>query len=122
MAREAINPDDMYNAVQFGFSHAVAHTGSRTIECAGQVAWDKDCNLVGEGDLAAQAAQAFRNLGKVLAHAGATPADVIRQLGMPEGTSYLVVLNGANVTKAERASRVLAADDNLAIMPPLKGG
>ena len=53
---------------------------------------------------------------------GATPADVIRQLGMPEGTSYLVVLNGANVTKAERASRVLAADDNLAIMPPLKGG
>ena len=78
MAREAINPEDMYNAVQFGFSHAVAHTGSRTIECAGQVAWDEDCNLVGEGDLAAQTAQAFRNLGKVLAHAGATPADVVR--------------------------------------------
>ena len=78
MAREAINPDDMYNAVQFGFSHAVAHTGSKTIECAGQVAWDKDCNLLGEGDLTAQAAQVFRNLGQVLAHAGATPADVVR--------------------------------------------
>ena len=53
---------------------------------------------------------------------GATPADVIRQLGMPEGSSYLIVVNGTNVTKAERATRQLADNDDLAIMPPLKGG
>ncbi|MGI9412087.1 MAG: RidA family protein [Hyphomicrobiales bacterium] len=78
MTRDVINPDDMYNSVEFGFSHAVAHRGGRTIECSGQVAWDDDRNLVGEGDLAAQAAQSFRNLKKVLAHAGATPGDVVR--------------------------------------------
>ena len=52
---------------------------------------------------------------------GATPAQVMRQLGLPDG-SYLVVLNGSSVPKAERASRPLAAADTLAIMPPLKGG
>src|SRR5919106_2828744 len=78
MAREAINPNDMYDAVRYGFSHAVAHDGKRTIECSGQVAWDDDGNLVGAGDLAAQTAQVFRNLRKILAHAGASPADVVR--------------------------------------------
>jgi enamine deaminase RidA (YjgF/YER057c/UK114 family) len=33
---------------------------------------------VGAGDLATQTAQVFRNLRKVLAHAGASPADVVR--------------------------------------------
>ncbi len=53
---------------------------------------------------------------------GATPVDVIRALGMPAEASYLVVLNGTSVPKAERASRPLAENDKLAIMPPLKGG
>ena len=35
---------------------------------------------------------------------------------------YLVVLNGENLPKAERASRRLAKDDQLSVMPPLKGG
>ena len=78
MPRDAINPDDMYNSVEYGFSHATQSTGSKTIHCSGQVAWDDNRELVGDGDLAAQAAQAMRNLGKVLAHVGATPADVVR--------------------------------------------
>ena len=78
MPRDAINPDDMYNAVEYGFSHATKSTGSVTIHCSGQVAWDDNRDLVGAGDLAAQAAQAMRNLGKVLAHEGASPADVVR--------------------------------------------
>ncbi len=53
---------------------------------------------------------------------GATPVDIIRRLGMPEDGSYLVVLNGTAVPKAERATCRLSDDDNLAIMPPLKGG
>ncbi len=53
---------------------------------------------------------------------GATPVDVIRALGMPAEASYLVVLNGTSVPKGERASRPLAENDKLAIMPPLKGG
>ncbi|MEM7227045.1 MAG: RidA family protein [Pseudomonadota bacterium] len=78
MTRETINPAEMYDAVSYGFSHAVAHEGRRVIECAGQVAWDDHGNLVGPGDFAAQTAQVFRNLRKVLAHCGAGPADVVR--------------------------------------------
>lgn len=78
MPRDAINPNDMYNAVEYGFSHATKSAGGVTIHCAGQVAWDDNRELVGAGDLAAQAAQALSNLGRVLAHAGAKPADVVR--------------------------------------------
>ncbi|MCH7930274.1 MAG: MoaD/ThiS family protein [Proteobacteria bacterium] len=53
---------------------------------------------------------------------GATPRDVIAQLGMPLDASYLVTLNGESVPTAERRVRTLADNDRLAIMPPLKGG
>ncbi len=53
---------------------------------------------------------------------GATPRDVIAQLGMPLDASYLVILNGESVPTAERRVRTLADNDRLAIMPPLKGG
>lgn len=53
---------------------------------------------------------------------GATPMDVMRQLGMPTDENCLVSLNGEVVVISERATRVLAEGDHLAIMPPLKGG
>jgi sulfur carrier protein ThiS len=53
---------------------------------------------------------------------GATPMDVMRQLGMPMDENYLVSLNGEIVVISERDSRALAENDHLAIMPPLKGG
>ncbi len=63
-----------------------------------------------------------QNQGSVEVSPGATPSDVIRQLGMPEDGAYLVILNGTSVPKTERASQTLAENDLLAIMPPLKGG
>lgn len=78
MTREIINPDSMYDSLQFGFSHAATTTAQKTIYCAGQVAWDNQCNLIGGDDIAAQAQQALQNLKTVLATAGATPADVVR--------------------------------------------
>ncbi len=53
---------------------------------------------------------------------GATPSDVMRQLGMPLDENYLVSLNGEVVVSSERDTRVLAENDKLAVMPPLKGG
>ena len=78
MTREAINPNALYGSVQYGFSHAVRSQGTITIHCAGQVAWDKDYNVVGSGDIGAQARQALANLKTVLAEAGAGVADVVR--------------------------------------------
>ncbi len=53
---------------------------------------------------------------------GATPMDVMRQLGMPMDENYLVSMNGEIVVISERDSRALAENDHLTIMPPLKGG
>jgi 2-iminobutanoate/2-iminopropanoate deaminase len=45
---------------------------------AGQVARDEAGNWVGIGDAGAQAAQVYRNIGRILAHIGATPEDVVK--------------------------------------------
>ena len=60
-----------------GYSHVVTGPG-RWVAIAGQVAFDANGNLVGEGDAATQAQQVFANLERCLAAAGATFADVVK--------------------------------------------
>ena len=66
------------------YSHAVRVSGAELLFVSGQTAGDRDGNLVGEGDPAAQTRQVFHNLGKVLEGAGAGFEDVV------EFTIYLV--------------------------------
>ncbi len=63
-----------------------------------------------------------RNQAHLDVEEGATPIDVMKRLGLPETRTYLVVLNGTLVPKAERERRPLAENDELSILPPLKGG
>jgi enamine deaminase RidA (YjgF/YER057c/UK114 family) len=56
----------------------VAATGSRLVFVAGQVADDAEGNLVGSGDVAVQARQAFTNVSRCLAAAGARPDQVVK--------------------------------------------
>src|ERR671931_818018 len=60
-----------------GYSHVVSGRG-RLVAVSGQVAFDEDGKLVGEGDPAAQAKQVFENLRRCLAAAGASFADVVK--------------------------------------------
>lgn len=69
-----INPGTM--AGLDGFTHAVKV--GLTVYVSGQVALDSTGRIVGPGDLAAQARQAFANLAFVLHIAGANPADVVK--------------------------------------------
>lgn len=62
-----------------------------------------------------------KNRAEIDVPSGSTISDVMKRLGFPEG-SYLVTLNGMAVPTAERAGRELGGGDNLAVMPPLKGG
>ena len=78
MALTRINPSSLYNALNFGFSHATLQDGGKTLHLAGQVAWDADCTVVGGDDLGEQTRQALANLKAVLAEAGASPADIVR--------------------------------------------
>ena len=73
---ELIDPEDL--PTPESYTHVVSATGSRLVFVAGQVAEDADGNLVGAGDLAAQARLAFANVGRCLAAAGAVPEQVAR--------------------------------------------
>jgi enamine deaminase RidA (YjgF/YER057c/UK114 family) len=72
-----INPPALYDSVQYGFSHATLQEGGRTLYMAGQVGWNAQCEVVGEGDLAAQTRQSLDNLRAVLAAAGGTPENIV---------------------------------------------
>ena len=76
MEKQFFNPSSIHRPR--GYSHAIAVEGGRLIFVAGQVALDKDGNLVGKGDLRAQTDKALDNLIAALTAAGATPADVVK--------------------------------------------
>jgi reactive intermediate/imine deaminase len=75
-AIERTNPAGL--STPTGYSHVVSTRGGKTIYIAGQVAFDAKGNLVGKGDLAAQAKQVFENLAIALKAAGATFANVVK--------------------------------------------
>ena len=54
--------------------------------------------------------------------AGATVADVIARQNLPEKSVHLVLVNGVYVPAEQRATRVLAEGEELAIWPPIAGG
>jgi enamine deaminase RidA (YjgF/YER057c/UK114 family) len=76
MSLECINPADL--PVPETYTQVVVATGSKLVFIAGQEPEDIHGELVGRGDLAAQARQVFANLGRALAAAGARPNQVAR--------------------------------------------
>jgi len=94
MALERVDPADL--PIAQTYSHVVTATGSRLVFVAGQVAEDRDGNLVGPGDMAAQARQAFANIGRALAAAGARPDQVTKI------TIFVVDLRDAHLPAIEQ--------------------
>jgi enamine deaminase RidA (YjgF/YER057c/UK114 family) len=76
MSLELINPRELPTPASY--TQVIVASGSRLVFVAGQVADDAQGNIVGPGDLAAQARQAFANVGRALAAAGAAPEQVTR--------------------------------------------
>ena len=64
-----LNPPTMPQSV--GYSQIAEVSGGRTIYIAGQIALNSAGQVVGPGDLRAQAVQVFENLGAALAAVGA---------------------------------------------------
>ena len=61
-----------------GYTHVVVTSPGKLAFISGQVARDRQGNLVGKGDLRAQTVQVFENLKAALASAGATFDDVVK--------------------------------------------
>jgi enamine deaminase RidA (YjgF/YER057c/UK114 family) len=76
MTHRYINPPTLGRPM--GYTHVVEASGARTFYISGQVALDDSGNIVGEGDMGAQARQVFENLHTALRSVGASFKDVVK--------------------------------------------
>jgi reactive intermediate/imine deaminase len=81
-----------------GYTHVVETAGPvKTVYISGQIAYDSGGNVVGAGDMKAQAEQVFKNLDVALKAAGATFADVVKM------NSYITDMTKAPAVREVRA-------------------
>jgi len=81
VTRKNIQPEALALPSRAGhtlYSHVVTVEGKRLIFVAGQLARDKNGNVVGKGDMGAQIRQVGENIKAALAAAGATLADIVK--------------------------------------------
>ncbi|MDC0764570.1 RidA family protein [Brevibacillus sp. HB1.2] len=71
-----INPETM--PPTFGYTHAVEVRNARTIYVSGQVALNREGQVVGTGDLAAQTKQVFDNIQFALEASGVSFEHVVK--------------------------------------------
>jgi 2-iminobutanoate/2-iminopropanoate deaminase len=81
--RQFLCPDDMWKRVENGnllYTPVVTVHGAdhAHVYLAGQLAREPSGEMVGKGDMTAQIRKVCENIGKGLAHAGATFDDVVR--------------------------------------------
>lgn len=76
MTIERLNPEAL--ATPETYSQVVTAEGGRLVFVAGQVALDRDGNLVGGGDVGEQVRQTCRNIKAALAAAGAGPEHIVK--------------------------------------------
>ena len=81
-----------------GYTHVVEVTGAvKTIYISGQIAYDHDGNVVGAGDMKAQAEQVFKNLDTALTASGAKFSDVVKM------NSYITDMSKAPAVREVRS-------------------
>jgi enamine deaminase RidA (YjgF/YER057c/UK114 family) len=102
VALEGIDPPDLPTPQTY--TQVMVATGSRLVFVAGQVAEDEHGELVGAGDLTAQSHQAFANVGRALAAAGAQP-DQVTKIGI-----FVVGLRDEHLDQIESGRRALFGD------------
>lgn len=74
------------------YNHAVVKPGT-PVFLTGQVAWDKDGNMVGAGDIAAQIAQVWRNVDALIADLGASRHDIVKIVTYATSRDFIPALH-----------------------------
>jgi 2-iminobutanoate/2-iminopropanoate deaminase len=81
-----------------GYTHIVEVSGAaKMVYISGQIAFDTSGNVVGAGDMKAQAEQVFKNLNAALTAAGATFSDVVKM------NTYITDMDKAPAVREVRA-------------------
>jgi enamine deaminase RidA (YjgF/YER057c/UK114 family) len=90
MRKQYLNPKELFDS-RF-FTHSVTVAGPvKLLFVSGQVSYDRDGHVVGQGDMKAQAEQVFKSLTHNLKAAGAEWTDVVKLNG------YMVNMNPDDV-------------------------
>jgi enamine deaminase RidA (YjgF/YER057c/UK114 family) len=72
-----LNPPELFNSTEFGFSQIVVAKPGKLVFISGQVAWNENRTLEGAGDMAGQARKAFENLRTAIEKVGGTMKDIV---------------------------------------------
>jgi 2-iminobutanoate/2-iminopropanoate deaminase len=107
MSIEVIQPKSVHDTTAFSYSHAVKM--GNLVFVAGQVALDAAGNLVGEGDVAAQTEQVFRNLKAVLEAAGSGIDKVGKVTVFTTKLEYRPTIHGIRARVFKEAGRFPAS-------------
>lgn len=75
MPRDVLNPDTLFNSLQYGFSQIAIGTGSRFVTISGQVGWDAQQQI--DDSLEAQTLKALHNLDIAMQAAGGSLDDIL---------------------------------------------
>lgn len=77
MARKTANPTTLFNSTQYGFSQIAIAKPGRLVFISGQVAWDENMKIVGEGNLEIQTQKAIDNLKIAIESIGGTLENIM---------------------------------------------
>lgn len=77
MKKKCINPKELFNSTQYGFSQIVISEPGQIIFISGQVAWDKNLNIVGVNDLKLQTQKAIDNLKLAIESVGGSLENIV---------------------------------------------
>ncbi len=65
-----VNPETLWPGLGFPFHHAVVEPEGHRVHVSGQVAWDKDRNIIGPGDPGTQTKHTIENIERILKSLG----------------------------------------------------
>ena len=71
------NPPGVWNEPDKSYSQGVVQHDGRVIHITGQIAWNADNQIVGKGDVEAQARQCLTNIETILAAVGGEMQDIV---------------------------------------------
>jgi len=72
-----MNPGELYNSTQFGYSQAIISEPGKLVFISAQFPCDNDQQLIGGADIISQAKQSFENLKTVIKKAGGSLSDIV---------------------------------------------
>lgn len=77
MSKQYINPPELFNSTQHGFSQIVVTNPGKMVFISGQVAWDVHKQINSIDDIAMQTRKAFENVQFAIERAGGTLGDIV---------------------------------------------